>query len=361
MEIIYIDPGYGSFGKDFNTTDPKSPNYVENYQYNPINGVAFNVNQYCIFLMPFPTTLLNYPDITDANKHYIKCVSVKFSVYLEGLNGTGGSSTFSAPFSTGFQIYGTNNAYGSSPATLPYVRFFADKYIVGAGSSSETLNYSNSSSEGFHNVAFSIHSDNTNVSRFGTCDVDGSINTFTIPSFPSKSNAPYGTGFIFAFNQPQYGTSYVSNIILATSVEVIETELTVTSPSPILSSDTTLIKLPLSTPPSGNFSAEGDGKYVGTASGQQLVQTIDATDLITKFGGDTKVNNLIVYGNPGYKTGNGITTAYGISNSDDGDNNFTTHGSCTLSADPNAVASVAWEMHSHTLSDIDGLNVGWRI
>ena len=130
-----------------------------------------------------------------------------------------------------------------------------------------------------------------------------------------------------------------------------------------MSSDTTLIKLPLSTPPSGNFSAEGDGKYVGTKSGQQLVQTIDATDLITKFGGETKVNNLIVYGNPGYRTGNGITTAYGGSNDDYGDGKFTTKGSCTLSADPNAIASVAWDEtdNATTLDDLDGLEVGWKI
>lgn len=351
MEIIYIDPGYGKGVTDGGQT----LTCVESDNYNPINGVAytFSVPQTDspMHFLPIPTSALAVPTVSDG-QFFTKIISFKCSVYLD--------LAYPYDFFAGFQ----KNL--SDTVDFDYVMIGSRGCTVKGKISSQSYSKKITSGavKGLHDIVISIslvkyqYGNSAAFYITLTFDIDGDIYS-PRTGVTSLESAPFGNGIFVSPAALTGGTCYVSNIIVASSTEISDTSPEVTSPAPILSSDTTLIKLPLSTPPSGNFSAEGDGKYVGTASGQQLLQTIDATDLITKFGGDTKVNNLIVYGNPGYRTGNGITTAYGGYV----DGSFYTSGSCTLSADPNAIASVAWDetTNNRTLDDLDGLQVGWKI
>ena len=355
MEIIYIDPGYGKGVTDAGQT----LSCVESDNYNPINGVAytFSVPQTDspMHFLPIPTSALAVPTVSDG-QFFTKVVSFKVSVYfaLECQYNCG----------IGFQK-DTTKTNGASLDWYSLAMGFADYRLADKAITQNVQKVEKDSGLGLHQGTISIclvkylSGGSAAFRTTAYAEFDGEILSDTKVS-TSVDNETFGNGLQISFPGGKNNCFYVSNIIVASLTEISDTSPEDTFGAPILSSDTTLIKLPLSTPPSGNFSAEGDGKYVGTASGQQLLQTIDAENLITKFGGDTKVNNLIVYGNPGYKTGNGITTAYGGSVDDYGDGKFTTHGSCTLSADPNAIASVAWE----TDDDLNGINggaIGWRI
>ena len=68
-------------------------------------------------------------------------------------------------------------------------------------------------------------------------------------------------------------TCYVSNVIVATAIGTY---------TPLLTSETLLVGLPLSTSPTGDFLSVGDFEYVGNTSGQKLLQTINTSDIITK-------------------------------------------------------------------------------
>ncbi|MBR3050472.1 MAG: hypothetical protein IKG61_03355 [Selenomonadaceae bacterium] len=358
MEIVYINPGYttGLTGTGLTC--------VESEEYNPINGVAFTGNfsgDGRKFYLPLPSSAFDVPTVSDS-QFFTKMISFKFSVYLDLVS----------PYTTaaGFQKDKTKTTSDYNYVSFGYSNCKA-YFVIGNNNTTQDI-IKNKVTAGFHNVVLSIClmkylSGSSNAFYVVTyCEVDGDLKSYrTGFSSASSISSVFGQGIYVALNGTTTSTitEYFSNIIVASSTEISSTSPSREAiPAPILSSDTTLVRLPLSTP-SGNFSAEGDGKYVGTASGQQLLQTIDATDLITKFGGDTKVNNLIVYGNPGYRTGNGITTAYGGSTDDYGDGKFTTKGSCTLSADPNAIASVAWDETENgtTLEIIDGWEVGWKI
>lgn len=169
---------------------------------------------------------------------------------------------------------------------------------------------------------------------------------------------PLGQNLYFYF--PPEGEFYVSNIIVAVNSKLDVTSPEIQSSTPLLRSQIYPVRLPLSAPTDDStFVADADGKYVGTASGQKLVQTIDTSELITKYGGTTKVSHLGVLGNPGYYVGYGITTASGIT---EANGTVTAHGSCALSQSPNANPNVVWQTASGaTLADIDGLKIGWQV
>ena len=125
----------------------------------------------------------------------------------------------------------------------------------------------------------------------------------------------------------------------------------------IISSDTQVVPLPLGTPVT-DFTTGTDGEYIGNETGQKLLQPINASDLFTKYGAKSNVIGLVSYGNPCYRVGSGITQASGISESDD---TVTSHGTTELSTETDATAFVVWETPETTLSDIDGLKIGWQI
>ena len=339
MDIFHVDPGYGR-GL---TVSNGSVSCVESDEYNPINGVAFtclasdstaaSVN----LALPagFPSSLSNNA------AHWI---GLRFSAYLDIQS----SNRFVCGFGARSRIVFSTNSAIAYTALNPNASAITSQELT------------NSLTSGFHNIALSIYVKRVeqNYYIYLYADVDGY--TWHENATKTYSNPLYGIDYVFSsgirFTFPTSSTDicYISNIIAAHQTSTYEN----------LTSEMLLAKLPLSTPlTTSDFLSAGDGEYVGTTSGQKLLSAINAgenSDVITKFGATSKVSHIITYGNPGYRVGSNVTSATGISQS--GNDSITAHGNCSLSADADAAACVAWEADAGTkLSDLDGLKVGWQV
>lgn len=328
MDIVHVDPGYG---KGYTGADLTC---VESEEYNPDNGVAFTANG--------GVGAIPIPDSFYSSTMYNRVLSCRFSAYLD-LNS---SSEF---------IVGLRNSKGTTFCN--YVKFTSSKCecLYGISSSIRTMTVSESPTKGLHNFVISIclealSSDVTPYYGYIYMDFDGETKNAIWGSSTSNVDQILGLRKIyFSFPNSETNICYVSNVIVATATGTAD---------PILTSETKLVRLPLSTPPTGDFLSVGDGEYVGNTAGQKLLQTINASDAITKYGATSKVSHLVTYGAPGYRVGSNIETAYGISEED---GTITQQGSCSLSTDTNGSAVVAWETPSTTLNDVDGLKVGWQV
>ena len=319
MNIIHIDPGYGK-GIDGAT-------YVENEAYNSYNGVAFTKPGGDVTL-PVSSSVLALSSLVSTQR----AVTLRFSVYLN-LNA---GAVFTAGFKSSATYLNVDSSYNG----------FHDIALTKYASYVRTYDW----------VINTIVNEKRTLNHYSIKDIDGNSSTFDSQSInstgqitDSKLASVFGNALYFTFPAASEGECYVSNVIVTIGVFASE----------VLSSGSLLAPLTLSTPPEGDFSSVGGGEYVGNASGQKLLQTIDTTDAVAKFGAASKVSHLVVYGNPGYRVGSNITEAYGISK--DGNSSITSHGSCELSTGTDATAIVAWETPDTKLSDLDGLKVGWQI
>ena len=216
MDIVYIDPGYGA-GIDGVTC-------VENEEYNPINGVAYTIakSNGGNLALPVPSGVLS---LTTINQ--VKVVTVRFSVYLD--------------------LYSSNTFY---------VRF--------AGKKTYSFNFT-SSSNGFHNVAFSRYAKvQVNQSPefiYKTIrDIDSNISeadqiTHASNEVPVSTilSSAFGNSIAFHIPPPDSSKCYVSNVMVTVGTEA-------------LSSGSFPVKLPLKNT-SGDFISLGGGYCVGTACG----------------------------------------------------------------------------------------------
>ncbi|MBQ6298639.1 MAG: hypothetical protein IJK81_13325 [Selenomonadaceae bacterium] len=306
MDIVYIDPGYGA--------GLAGVTCVENEEYNPINGVAFKGSR-----------SVNAPNSAGI-------ISVRFSAYF----GSDSSGIITVKSSANYATIGPTSC------------------TCFTGGNSGNTSTSTYSLTGFHNFVVSFGMNITTSLINHKVVVTGDLN-HTVSGWYNNSGASASSyrqnifNGTISINSPE---TYISNIIVATD----------TSYSPCLTTDMLLVKLPLKNT-SGDFLSVGDGEYVGNTAGQTLLSTINAgenSDVITKFGATGKVSHIVTYGNPGYRVGSNIETAYGISQS--GNDSITAHGNCSLSTANDANAFVAWEADSGTkLSDLDGLKVGWQV
>lgn len=338
MGIIHVDPGYG---RGLTASDGEIT-YVESDEYNPVNGVAFRCfasgSTAPTVNLPLPADLPSY--LANNQSHWI---GFRFSAYLNIKS----SNYLTAGFGPRSRITLSNN------------RAIAYMAVDTNTSSFTSQELATPLASGFHNVALSMFVKRVNQYYYIYlyADVDG--DTWVNTSTESYSDSTFGIthifsdGIRFAFPALTTDIGYISNIIVAHQVTTRGN----------LTGNHLLAKLPLSSPPTTDFLSAGDGEYVGATSGQKLLSAINAgenSDVITKFGATSKVSHIITYGNPGYRVGSNITSATGISQS--GNDSITAHGNCSLSADADAAACVAWEAPEGTkLSDLDGLKVGWQV
>ena len=340
MDIFHVDPGYGR-GL---TVSNGSVSCVESDEYNPINGVAFT----CLASDSTAASVnlalpADFPSYLPNHTHWL---GLRFSAYLDIQS----SNYFACGFGERSRIEFSENR------AIAYMALDINLLAI----TSQVL--TNSLTSGFHNIALSIYVKRVeqNYYIYLYADVDGY--TWYANTEKAYGNLYNGHNYIFGstsgirFTFPTSSTDicYISNIIAAHQPSTDEN----------LTSDMLLAKLPLSTPlTTSDFLSAGDGEYVGTTSGQKLLSAINAgenSDVITKFGATSKVSHIITYGNPGYRVGSNVTSATGISQS--GNDSITAHGNCSLSADADAAACVAWEADAGTkLSDLDGLKVGWQV
>ena len=100
----------------------------------------------------------------------------------------------------------------------------------------------------------------------------------------------------------------------------------------------------------------GDGSYMAESAGQQIMQTVDVSSLITAYGGASPVTGIAVAGNPAYRTAEGLTSLISISKAN---GTQMEHGSKTL-----RTSTAAGVLHCHvvdmTIADMVGMELGWK-
>lgn len=102
---------------------------------------------------------------------------------------------------------------------------------------------------------------------------------------------------------------------------------------------------------------QGDGSYLAESSGQQILQTVDVSSLISAYGGVSQVTGIAIGGNPAYRTGDGLTTLTGLSKASGGSQ--VEHGTKTLRTST-AAGTVDCYSVDTTIADMVGLELGWK-
>lgn len=338
MDIVHVDPGYGKVLQSYSGT---GTTFVENDEYNPYSGVAFTHegNGGSVY-----ARLPNIDFTFEPNSQFYKKVwSLKFSVY------TPGSGVFHAGFSTvasGAAIHGQIRIVGNGYDITRFVE------------NTQLSEYHSGFSAGFHNVSitYSLTADGTGSGtsyiRTTTIEVDEVVDfqTYALATIPSY--LPEYALFNFGGGSNHY---YVSNVLVGQAS--YEGDGTGSIPSDDgIPANTPVYRLPLGTPDT-DFELGDDGIYIAKENGQTLLQTVNASSLVTTHG-NQPINHIVAYGNPGYRVGTAVTAATGISKEG---NDITPHGTHTLSFEKDMHVYDVWKIaEGSTFNDINGLQVGWR-
>ena len=347
MDIVHVDPGYGKFMRNVNIAGNEygTFEYVENATYNPYSDVAFTVISGNILVLPN----LDFTFEPTAGQLYKKVWSVKFSVYMNS-----NVSGFSAGFSDTTNSGGINNidvgvSLGNTSSRIAkFIRF-----VSGATEEKEIQNPLPTTA-GFHNVS---------ITYSVTSEATGNTYSSSTIMIDDEVDFQYSAGFayvpqIFYFNYAiaAFQKFYVSNVLAGQAS--YEGDGTGSIPSDDgIPANTPVYRLPLGTPDTNGFELNEDGIYVANTNGSTLLQTVNASSLVTTHG-NRPVNHIVAYGNPGYRVGTAVTAATGISKSG---NVITPHGTHTLSFEKDMHVYDVWKIaEGSTFNDINGLQVGWR-
>lgn len=134
----------------------------------------------------------------------------------------------------------------------------------------------------------------------------------------------------------------ISNIMIAD--EIIDTNEKIIS-VPVTDIETDMINL-------------GDGVYNSTVEDQYILQSVDANSLILQYGGKSEVKDIIIFGNPAYKTNNGLSTVTLIEKNN---NTILEHESATLQAAESSYVMLEYEPESMTIKDLAGKAYGLKV
>ena len=278
--------------------------------------------------------------LSGRTQYYKKVWSLKFSFYADG----GG-------FSVGFTH--AVNAIGSSDVgvELSSTQVRARRYVDGVVKEDQIAD----NFTGFHNVSitYSLTADGTgNYLSMSTIMFDDTTD-FQICTFAEAPTVPQYAGCSFGISG--WNHVFISNVLAGQAT--YEGDGTGDIPSDDgIPANTPIYRLPTSATVT-DFELGDDGEYIGKENGQTLLQTVDASTLISNFG-DKPINHIVAYGAPGYRVGTAVSAATGISKADD---IITAHGTHALSFDKKAHVYDVWKIDDDsTFSDINGLAVGWR-
>lgn len=340
MEIVYVDPGYGRLM----LPDANPFEYEKNATYNTTSGVAFTAKG--DYTRTFPELDLSFNPSGTA-QICKKVWSVKLTAYGK---------------SAGYFALGVveNEANGGSATHLGIdVRPNVINWRTHDGTKTtttqqKTLNDDSFSSAGTHNlsVTFSLTAtQKTGGTEYTITNILMLDNAVKSATNTTATKPDVGKYFGLYFSNNRY--TYVSNVLAG--VATYEGDGTNMPSDEGIPVDTMIYRLSLGESTSdSNFTKNSDGEYVANASGQNLLQPIHTNT------GTQTVNHLVVYGNPGYTVGVSVPKAAGI---------YRPTGSSTinqagkkrvLSSNPDAHVCDFWKINDTTLSNLYGLQVGWK-
>lgn len=332
MEIVHVDPGYGKLMQLYSNTEL---DYVENAEYNPYSGVAFTVTSGAKSFFPN----IDFAFEPTAGQYYKKVWSMKFSVYNAGGSLYAGFC-HAANATPDVGVHFHNNACA--------VRHYIDGIVK------EETNFAQTPA-GLHHVSitYSLTAETTGNYLLATTIMVDNTTDFQIYSSATPPTIPQYAGYSFAIAAQNH--CFISNVLVGQAS--YEGDGTGSIPSDDgIPANTPVYRLPLGTPVT-DFESGEDGEYVAKTNGKTLLQTVNASNLITAHG-DKPINHIVAYGNPGYRVGSAVTAATGISKEG---NTITPHGSHTLSFEKDMHVYDVWKIADGSkFSNINGLQVGWQ-
>ena len=338
MDIVHVDPGYGILTGTNNITS-----YVENDTLNPTSSFAFSTNGSKLVRAQLPN--LDFTFNPTAGRLIKKVWSIKATVYYVSGN---------------VQLGFTRSATSSLPDVG--VGFTSGKctvyHYVNGSRTNEDSGIEQVS--GRHNLAItlSLTADGTasgiSYTRTSIIEIDGAKDYQTATTSTLSEKQQYLTLYMSVVQNVD-NRSYFSNILVGQDSYDGDGGGSVPSDEGI-PYNTPIYRLPLGNPVT-NFTTGENGEYVGTANGQTLLQTINTSGLSASLR-NANINRIVAYGYPGYCVGSAVTSATGISKSG---STVTAHGTHALSETPTSYICDIWAIEEDsTLSDINGLQVGWR-
>ena len=105
-----------------------------------------------------------------------------------------------------------------------------------------------------------------------------------------------------------------------------------------------------------NMTDYGDGSYEATAVGQELLQAVDVSSLITQYGGNSRVVSIAPFAKPAYRTAEGLCALTAIEKSG---GTITEHGRHIAGQDQNGFVMGTYDT-SLSIADLVGQQFGWR-
>lgn len=343
--VIFIDPGYG---KEWEFTGGKRIN-SDGKPANPYARVSFRGENCTAFCTNLDVNLA-LTSLTNREAGYQLQCNLKFSVYCTDMVSGGEFSmgftqdkTQSAPDYFGVKI----NSAGSYTITIP-----PDVII-------RTSPASNKISKGYHNISLMLYVSRTATNAYTHAyriAIDDGV------LYCEKSDtAAIPVLYLGAWFPPaEFGRFFISNVIFSMTGGESSKEI---CDKKVIPPNTQLMPLKLGEPEDITFekSSDKEGEYIGYVKGDKLLQTIDATNLINgtettkSYGEGAKVDTVVVYGNPAYKTADFNKIVHGVF---DGDLKL---GYAYVSASTDATYTIDLMTGDTTLGDINGKQAGWQI
>ena len=338
--IIFIDPGYG---QDWKFTGGERINSKGNPA-NPYAKISFrgeNCTAFC-------TGGTGGGFLQSLDVGYECQQQCKFSVYCKDVASGGAfcmglatTQTATSPDYFGITISG-----GSYNITFPVTP------------SSGTL--TGNLSDGYHNISLMLYESRTATNSY-THTYRMAVDDKLVYGTKSGSSAIPALCLGAWFPPPEAGKFFISNIIVA---KLKATSSSNSCDKQVIPPNTQLMPLKMGEPEDISFEHDEDtGEYVGYETGDKLLQTIDATDLINgneaanikSYGEGAKVAAVVLYGNPGYRTTEFNKFIY---SSFDGKRSSYT---AVVTTAQTATCCVELPARDTTLGEINGKLAGWEI
>ena len=317
MAWRYINPGYVHLlDADAQATATQYKSYD-----NSKTGVAFSQTNYY-------SAGITIADFIEGNDFW-----ARFDVYIP--NSTNGAVYCYAPYT---YRSGFNLTLNTSKFSILIERAgSAAKYIA------ESISWSRAWEYGLKRNAINsilIHAKYvTDDGYWIEININGTKTTYS-PN-DSRRNWDYNANYKYAILYA-YSANPVSNIIFSNEEINIKEQV---------------VTLPVGTTETAMNAQEG-GIYLADNVGQTLLQTIDASALISQYGSDSKVTGIALVGNPAYRTGEQLSSLTAISKSG---GVTTEHGTANLS---DASDTVIWQGFSvasdTTIADLQNMQLGWK-
>lgn len=314
MAFRYINPGYAAV---LNPEDAYIT--VEDFTYNPKNGVAIKYNNSSahITLDYIPTELYGSFNVVFTEKTYFH--SGNYGIMFKTNNNQNIS---------GLEFY-NNTGYDNYVAMrMRYNDSVISNYPSFSNYSSGTI---------VRRCWFHIRMKISENDEVGLTEV-------SIDGGKTIYRQEFSTVATFYSNNMYIGIRegvYLSNLIL--SDEYISPREQVVA-LPITATDT-------------DMTAGANGLYIADAANQSLLQSVDAATLGAIHGANSPVTGVALVGNPAYKTAEGLASFTSLSKAG---GIVTEHDSFSLSDDTESVIQSSWALSNMTIADLQNMQFGWK-